>query len=384
MEEIYFDNAATTRTDPEVAALMTHVLCEEYGNPSSLHSRGVQAQLVLERAARQLETALGQKRGKGRLLFTSGGTEANNLALFGAADALRRRGKRIVTTSVEHASVLDSAKELGNRGFDPVFLDPGADGRISADKLLEACDEQTVLVSMMMVNNEVGTVQPIADPAVIREIRRRSPHALIHTDAVQAFCKHPFSMATLGLDLVTVSAHKIHGPKGVGALALADGVRINPQLFGGSQQQRLRPGTENVAGIAALGFAAERAASQLLENRARASAVGARLRELLADQPGIVFHSPIEGCSPFLQNLSAVGHRSETMLHALAAEGIFLSSGSACSKGAKSHVLAAMGCSAAEIDSALRLSFCKYNTPQEAERFAETLLRLRDTLRRTH
>ena len=188
MEEIYFDNAATTRTDPEVAALMTHVLCEEYGNPSSLHSRGVQAQLLIERASRQLAAALGMKRGKGRILFTSGGTEANNLALFGAAAALRRRGRQIVTTSVEHASVLESAKELGTRGFEPVFLSPGPDGRIPVDALLSACHEDTILVSMMLVNNEVGAVQPIADPAVIREIRRRSPHALIHADAVQAFC----------------------------------------------------------------------------------------------------------------------------------------------------------------------------------------------------
>ncbi|GKH50177.1 MAG: cysteine desulfurase [Oscillospiraceae bacterium] len=384
MEEIYFDNAATTRTDPEVAALMTHVLCEEYGNPSSLHSRGVQAQLLIERASRQLAAALGMKRGKGRILFTSGGTEANNLALFGAAAALRRRGRQIVTTSVEHASVLESAKELGTRGFEPVFLSPGPDGRIPVDALLSACHEDTILVSMMLVNNEVGAVQPIADPAVIREIRRRSPHALIHADAVQAFCKHPFSMPALGLDMVTVSAHKIHGPKGSGALALAEGARILPQLFGGEQQNRLRPGTENVAGIAALGLAAENAFSHLEENRAAAAAVGARVRERLSGRKGIVFHSPQADCSPFLLNLSAVGYRSETLLHALAAEEIYLSSGSACSKGAKSHVLAAMGCPAAEIDSALRLSFCKYNTPEQADRFAETLQRITQTLRRSN
>ena len=237
---------------------------------------------------------------------------------------------------------------------------------------------------MMLVNNEVGAVQPIADPAVIREIRRRFPHALIHADAVQAFCKHPFSMPALGLDMVTVSAHKIHGPKGSGALALAEGARILPQLFGGEQQNRLRPGTENVAGIAALGLAAENAFSHLEENRAAAAAVGARVRERLSGRKGIVFHSPQADCSPFLLNLSAVGYRSETLLHALAAEEIYLSSGSACSKGAKSHVLAAMGCPAAEIDSALRLSFCKYNTPEQADRFAETLQRITQTLRRSN
>ena len=382
MEEIYFDNAATTRTDPEVAALVTHVLCEEYGNPSSLHSRGVGAQRLIERARRQLEGALGMRRDKGKILFTSGGTEANNLALFGGASALRRRGRRIVTTSVEHASVLEAARELENRGFEPVFLDPGPDGTVPVEALLEACNEETVLVSMMLVNNETGAVQPLADPQVIAQLRRRAPHALIHADAVQAFGKHPFSMAALGLDMITVSAHKIHGPKGSGALAFGPGVRILPQLFGGEQQEKLRPGTENVAGIAALGLAAENAVSHLEENRAIAAAVGAEVRARLEGKEGIVFHSP-RNSSPFLLNLSVVGYRSETMLHALAAEGIYLSSGSACSKGAQSHVLAAMGCPPREIDSALRLSFSKYNTPEQAARFAEVLLGLTRTLRRS-
>lgn len=378
MKDIYFDNAATTRVDEDVVALMAQVMREDYGNPSSLHTRGVQAQLLVERAERQLLSALGAK--SGQVLFTSGGTEANNLALFGGADAKKRRGKRIVTTAMEHSSVLCAMRELSHRGFELIEILPEADGRVNADKLLDACNGDTVLVSMMLVNNEVGSIQPVAE--VAKRLRAKAPHALLHTDAVQAFGKIPFSVSSLGVDMLTLSGHKIHAPKGVGALYLADKVRITPLLFGGSQQKGLRPGTESVPMIAALGLAAQTAAGRLTENRAGALATKEALINGLSALPNVVINSPAEHCSPFLLNCSVVGYRSETLLHFLASQGIYVSSGSACSKGAKSHVLAAMGRSEREIDSALRVSLCEYNTPQEAERFCEALKSAMQSLRR--
>ncbi|HWP52181.1 MAG TPA: cysteine desulfurase family protein [Clostridia bacterium] len=369
MNEIYFDNAATTRVDEDVVALMAQIMREEYGNPSSLHTRGVQAQLLVEHAKKQLLSALGAKNGE--VLFTSGGTEANNLALFGAADAKKRRGNRIIITSIEHSSVLAAAHELARRNFEVVEISPESDGRISVEKLLDACNEDTILVSMMLVNNEVGTIQPVAEAA--KKLRAKAPNALLHTDAVQAFGKIPFSVATLGVDMLSLSGHKIHAPKGVGALYLANKVRITPLLYGGSQQHGLRPGTESVPMITALGLAAKNAASALTENRASAQRIKDTLINGLAALPNVVINSPAENCSPFLLNCSIVGYRSETLLHFLASHGIYVSSGSACSKGAKSHVLAAMGKSTREIESALRLSLCKYNTPQEAERFCDVL-----------
>ena len=377
MNEIYFDNAATTRVDADVVTLMAQVMREDYGNPSSLHTRGVQAQLLVERAQKQLLSALGAK--SGQVLFTSGGTEANNLALFGGADAKKRRGKRIVTTSVEHSSVLAAAQELARRGFELIEIAPGADGRVSIDALLDACNEDTILVSMMLVNNEVGAMQPVAE--VAKKLRVKAPNALLHTDAVQAFGKIPFSVAALGVDMLTLSGHKIHAPKGVGALYIADRVRITPLLFGGSQQRGLRPGTESVPMVAALGLAAQNAAGRLQENRVRAQQTRDALISGLSALTNVVINSPDENCSPFLLNCSATGYRSETLLHFLAAHGIYVSSGSACSKGAKSHVLAAMGKSAREIDSALRISLSEYNTPQEAERFCAVLTLAMQSLR---
>lgn len=377
MDDIYFDNAATTRVDEDVVALMAQVMREDYGNPSSLHTRGVQAQLLVERAERQLLSALGAK--SGQVLFTSGGTEANNLALFGGADAKKRRGKRLVTTAMEHSSVLSAMRELSRRGFELVEIAPGPDGRVSAEALLGACNEDTILVSMMLVNNEVGSIQPVAEAA--KKLRAKAPNALLHTDAVQAFGKIPFSVAALGVDMLTLSGHKIHAPKGVGALYLADKVRITPLLFGGSQQKGLRPGTENVPMIAALGLASQNAVGRLAENRAKALATKEALISGLSALPNVVINSSAEHCSPFLLNCSVLGYRSETLLHFLASNGIYVSSGSACSKGAKSHVLAAMGRSEREIDSALRVSLCEYNTPREAERFCETIKAAMQSLR---
>ena len=378
MDEVYFDNAATTRVDDAVIARMTDVMKNEYGNPSSLHSRGVQAQLCMERAANQIRTALGMK--TGRLLFTSGGTESNNLALFGAAEAKKRLGRRIITTAVEHSSVLESARELGRRGFEVIELAPDRDGRISLETLEAALNDQTILVSMMLVNNEVGTIQPVAEAA--RLVHRRCPNALFHTDAVQAFCKIPFRVGDLGVDLLSLSGHKIHAPKGVGALYLADKTRICPLLFGCGQKEGIRPGTESVPMICALGAAAHEASTDLPAVTERLGVLRRRLTEGL-EKTGAVLHTPQEGASPFLLSFSVPGYRSETLLHFLEQRHIYVSSGSACSKGAKSHVLAAMGCSPREIDSALRLSFSKYSDIEQADRFLEGLGEALSSLRRS-
>lgn len=380
MDEIYFDNAATTQVDKAVAELACKVMCEQYGNASSLHSKGVEAQLLIERAQKQILSALKAK--GGRIIFTSGGTEANNLALFGGSDARKRRGNRIITTTIEHSSVIDSARELKNRGFDVIEIAPEPNGVISAEKLLSFCNEDTILVSVMAANNELGTAQPIE--RISRELKRLSPNALIHVDAVQAFGKMPLSVSALGVDLLTLSGHKIHAPKGIGALYIADKVKINPIIFGGGQQSKIRPGTESVPLIAALGLAAQTASENLEKNAENVAAVKARLVSLLEQTEGISINSPKENCLPYVLNCSVLGYRSETLLHFLEAQKIFVSSGSACSMGAKSHVLAAMGKTPAEIDSALRISFCKYNTTEQAEFFVEQLKAAMSTLRRTH
>lgn len=379
MEEIYFDNAATTAVDDDVARLACKVMCEQYGNPSSLHSKGVEAQLLIERAKRQLLTALGAKSGK--VIFTSGGTEANNLAILGGASAQKRRGSRVITTSIEHSSVIDSAEELKKQGFDVIELPPEPNGVISAEKLLALCNEDTILVSVMAANNEIGTVQPI--DRIARSLKRLSPNALMHVDAVQAFGKMPLSVNSLGVDLMTVSGHKIHAPKGIGALYIADKARITPRQFGGGQQGRLRPGTESVPLIAAFGFAAQKAQQNLAENAAMVAKTKAELLGLLGGIEGIVINSPEQSCLPYVLNCSVLGYRSETLLHFLEAKGIYVSSGSACSMGAKSHVLAAMGKTPAEIDSALRISFSKYSTTEQARIFAEQIKSAMQTLRRS-
>lgn len=378
MTEIYFDNASTTQVDDGVIAQMTDVMKNEYGNPSSLHTRGVHAQLRMERAAHQVEAALGMK--SGRLLFTSGGTESNNLAVFGAAEAKKRLGNRIVTTKLEHSSVLEAARELGRRGFEVIELSPDKNGFLPLSALEETLNDKTILVSMMLVNNEIGTVQPVREAAAL--VHRMCPNAQFHTDAVQAFGKIPFRVSELGVDLLSISGHKIHAPKGVGALFVADKARIRPLLYGGGQQGALRPGTESVPLICALGAAAHDAASELPAAAERLTALRKRLLAGLVKMEGVVVHTPEENSSPFLLNFSVPGFRSETVLHFLAQRNIFVSSGSACSKGAKSHVLEAMGLPAGEIDSALRLSFSKYNDIEQANVFLEGLQEALASLRR--
>lgn len=352
VKEIYLDNSATTRVYEEAAKLAFSVMTEDYGNPSSLHSKGVEAEKIMEEARKEIAGAMGAN--PDGLYFTSGGTEANNLAVIGGALAKKRRGNKVVVSAYEHDSVIKSAKQLESMGFSVTYLAPDENGIITPASLFEAVDEKTVLVSVMMVNNEIGAINPIKE--LCAAAKRKNPEVLFHTDAVQAFCKLPFKAEKLGADLVTVTAHKIGGPKGTGALWIKKGARVLPNHFGGEQEKQLRPGTQAMPLIAAFGKAVSLEAASAEERKERMLALEKHLKDSIDGIEGIVLNSK-EGALPNIVNISVPGIRSEIMLHFLENRGIYVSSGSACALGAKSHVLAAMGYDSARIDSALRISF---------------------------
>lgn len=366
MKIAYLDNSATTPVCPQAAEKAMEMMTVCYGNPSSLHSLGAAAERELNAARQKVARLVGCR--PEELIFTSGGTEANNLAVFGGTAAKRRAGRHIVTTAVEHASVAASVTELERQGCEITRLIPGPEG-LTAEQVAAACRPDTVLVSIMMVNNETGARFPIE--RIVPSVRHAAPGALIHCDAVQAAGKLPLNAARLGVDMMTVSSHKIHGPKGAGALFLRKGARILPRSYGGSQENGLRPGTEAVPLLAAFGAAAE-ALPSFAEQEALFAALRRRLLDGLAGREGIVVNSPADGV-PYIFNLSVPGVRSETMMHFLAERGVYVSSGSACSKGKKSPVLTALGFSAPRIDSALRLSFTHTTVPEEIDQFLAAL-----------
>lgn len=338
MPLVYLDNSATTRVCKEAADAALYVMTDCFGNPSSLHTMGVDAEEQLKQARARVAGALGCETRE--IVFTSGGTEANNLAIIGAARALARKGRRIVTTAVEHSSVEGPMAFLEKEGFEIVRLRPGADGVVPEQALEEAITPSTILVSMMLVNNETGAIQPVR--SIRRVLRRAGAPALVHVDAVQAFGKLRFRPSELGAQLISVSSHKIHGPKGAGALFIACGTRILPVLNGGGQEHGLRSGTEPLPAIAGFGAAAERAHALLEQSMERFQELRAQALQRLTALPDITINSPENGAAHIL-NVSVKGIRSETMLHFLAAHDIFVSSGSACSRGARSRVLTAMG-----------------------------------------
>ena len=366
-KEHYLDNSATTRVLPEAARKAAEVMVEEYGNPSSLHTRGFRARQEVEASRETVAARLGAK--PEELYFTSGGTEGNNLALFGAALAKKRQGNRIVTTLAEHDSVLGTVGELEKQGFEVVRLRPDSEGHLSEEQLFDAVNEKTILVSMMLVNNETGAVFPVS--AAARAIRRKKAPALLHTDAVQAFGKLEFSPAKLGADLCTVSAHKVHGPKGVGALYVSKSARILPHTFGGGQEKGLRPGTESVPLICAFGEAV-RLLPKASEAGPEMERLNGLLRGKLRELPEVTVNSPEDGL-PYILNFSAGRVRAETMLHFLAEQNIFVSSGSACGRAKPSHVLEAMGLPKERISSALRVSFSRFSEEDDVLALAEAL-----------
>ncbi|MFU0832126.1 MAG: cysteine desulfurase [Oscillospiraceae bacterium] len=367
MSDIYFDNSSTTRVCPEAAEKVMEMMTENYGNPSSLHSLGFRAERVLEEARAAVAAQIGAE--KEEIYFTSGGTESNNIAIFGAAHALRRRGNHIVTTQIEHPSVLNVMKRLEQEGFAVTYLKPDASGKIAPEQIFAAVDKKTILVSLMYVNNEVGSILPVETAA--QAVRAAGAPALVHVDAVQAFGKIPLRPRQAGIDLLSVSAHKIHGPKGAGALYVRRGIHIEPHSYGGGQEKNIRPGTEGMPLIAGFG-AAVRALPPVRDQLRKMRELHEYCLGILRQIPGIEINSAPDAL-PYILNFSVPGVRAETMLHYLSDRGIYLSSGSACSRGHESHVLSAMELSRERIDSALRLSFSRYNTKEEIDVFADAL-----------
>ncbi len=355
---------------------MLYALTEGYGNPSSRHAKGFEAEKSLVLARERVAARIGCT--PEEIVFTSGGTEANNLAIFGAVQALARRGRRIVTTAIEHPSVEQPMRELERQGFEVVFLPVREDGSVREEDLFQAINKETILVSMMAVNNEIGSIQPMG--IVRRAIRRAGAPALFHCDCVQGFGKLETSPSLFGIDLMTVSAHKIHGPKGAGALYIRRGVRIKARTLGGGQERGLRSGTEAMPAL--IGFGAACAAlPDWKDGFAHALRLRDYLRERLEEMPGVVLNSP-QDALPYIVNFSLPGLRSEPVLNLLSEMGVYVSSGSACAKGHKSPVLTALGLPDKRIDSALRVSFSHFTTVEELELLLEGLRRAQQLLRK--
>ena len=367
MKEVYLDNSATTKVCPEAAEKVIEMLTLKYGNPSSLHTKGIEAEKEINLARQIIADYLGCDISE--IYFTSGGTEANNLAILGAIKALKRRGNKIITTSIEHPSVIEAFKEAERLGLETVFIEPDQNGLVNEEKVCNAIDSNTILVSMMLVNNEVGTIQNVSNIKRVASIRKSQ--AFVHIDAVQAFGKIPFKVQKIGADLLTISSHKIHGPKGVGALFVSKKARILPIMFGGGQEKAIRPGTESSMLIAGFGSAVE-ALPNIKDEYRYISELNLYLREKLNYLNGVIINSPAEAL-PYIINFSVNGIRSETMLHHLSSLNIYVSSGSACSKGKKSHVLSSMGLNDDIIDSSIRVSFSRYNDKADVDALVDGL-----------
>lgn len=363
----YLDNSATTQVSNTAAQKALDIMCNIYGNPSSLHTMGIEAEKELENARSIIAKTIGCE--SDELFFTSGGTEANNTAILGTVKALKRRGNKIVTSAVEHSSIMESMAFLENEGFQVTYLTPDENGVIPMDKIKEAVDDKTILVSVMMTNNEVGSINDIAK---IRKIitAKKSP-ALIHTDAVQAFGKLNIKVKKLDVDLMTISSHKIHGPKGVGALYIKKGKRILPLHFGGEQEKKIRPGTEALPLIGAFGVAVSEL--EIDKNYQLVQELNDYAKDKLSSIDSVTLNSK-DNALPYILNISVKGIRSETMLHHLAQNNVYVSSGSACAKGKPSHVLSAMGVSRDSADSALRISFSKLNTKDDIDALVKHII----------
>lgn len=374
---VYLDNSSTTKPCKEAIEQITLALQNTWGNPSSLHLLGVEAENAVTKARERAAELLGARADE--IVFTGSGTEANNTALLTLLPS-KKRGGRVIVTAIEHPSVLETAKRLENDGFEVIRLAPDQNGSVSLDTLEKALTGNTVLVSMMAVNNETGAILPVGEAATL--VKRKMPRALFHCDAVQAFGKLPLSVRQTPVDMLTASAHKIHGPKGAGLLYIRKGTALHPLLTGGGQERGLRSGTESVPLI--MGFYGAMGALGDLHKRLTAQKeLWDHAKECLASIPAVTVNSPSDAL-PYILNISLPGYRSETLLHFLESRGIFVSSGSACAKGAGSHVLTAMGLDRALVDSALRLSFCRDNTKEEVDRLCEALSAAVDTLRKVH
>ena len=379
VERIYFDNNATTPLHAVVAEAMVAVLRDEFGNPSSVHHFGQRAKAVVDQARSAVAALIGAEASD--VVFTSGGTESDNLAIRGAAEALERTGRRhLVASAIEHEAVLNTLKALARRGWDTTLLPVGAEGLVSPEALQAALTDQTALVSVMHANNEIGTVQPVADLARVAHERG----ALFHTDAVQSAGKIPVDVKALGVDLLSISAHKFYGPKGIGALWMRRGLRLLPVLTGGKQERNRRAGTENVAGIVGLGAAAALARGKMAEEAVRLAALRDRLEDkILQAVSGTAVNGARSPRVPNTTNISFDRVEAESLLIALDLEGVAVSTGSACSSGTlePSHVLKAMGFPPHRTQNSIRFSLGAANTQAEVDRVAAILPRIVEKLR---
>lgn len=371
--EVYLDNSATTRAYPEVGELVYKVMCRDYGNPSSMHRKGVEAEHYVKGAKEMIAKNL--KVNAKEIFFTSGGTESDNLALIGVARANKRRGNHLITSSIEHPAILNTMRHLEEEeGFRVTYLPVDAAGRIRLDALKEALCEDTILVSVMYVNNEVGTVQPIEE--AVQMVKAYDPRIIFHSDAVQGYGKYRIYPKRMGIDLLSASGHKIHGPKGIGFLYIGEKVKITPIVYGGEQQKNIRSGTENVPGIAGLGLASEMIYKDLDMKVALMRELKAYFIEGLKKIDLTVIHGLTdEGSAPHIISAGIAGIRSEVLLHTLEEEGIYVSSGSACASNhpAISGVLKGIGAAQEYLDATLRFSMSEFTTKEEIDYTLETL-----------
>ena len=359
---IYLDNSATTKPCPEAVEAMTKALTENWGNPSALYQFGIDTARLLRQARHSVAAAMGAE--PERVFFTSGGTEADNWAVFGTVKRMGKRGKHIITTAMEHHAILNCMADLESRGFEVTYLKPDAMGRVSVEDLKAALRKDTILVSIMMVNNEVGSVMPIAQMAKLTH--KLCPDAIFHTDAVQGFLKVPFTAKTLGADLISVSSHKVHGPEGCGVLYVSPRLKsFPPLLLGGGQESGLRSGTEGTPAIFGFAAACNAVSATYKEDSLREKAMIAGLVEKLEKLEGVTVNGAHE--APHVLSIAVPGGPTQKSIYLKQDAGICVSAGSACAKGHRSHVLTAMGLPPETIDASFRLSLCRDTTQEELD-----------------
>ena len=381
MKEIYFDNSSTTIVSAEAADTVFRVMREDYGNPSSMHAKGVRAEKYVKDAAETIAKIL--KVSPGEIYFTSGGTEANNWALIGGARANRRSGNKIITTQMEHPAVSEPLKMLEKEGFEIIRIPVDGSGMIDLEMLERELDDQVILISMMYVNNEIGAVTPVEEIGRLK--KRKAPKALYHVDAIQAFGKYRIYPREAGIDMLSVSGHKLHGPKGTGFLYKSDKTRVLPLIYGGGQMSSLRSGTENVPGIAGLGVAAREAYTDFDRKIDHMRALRDRMVAGLSGMENVVVHGMAgDAGAPHIVNAAFIGVGSEVLLHTLEDRGIYVSAGSACSthKRSGSPTLTAIGAAKEEMSSSVRFSFSELNTEDEVDDVLKVLAEVIPMLRR--
>ncbi|MGE4283820.1 MAG: cysteine desulfurase family protein [Clostridia bacterium] len=381
-KEVYLDNSATTKPYPEVVEAMVEMLTNNYGNPSSLHIKGINAERTIKKARENIAKALDAKNNE--VYFTSGGTESNNIAVRGVAAANKKRGNHLITSVIEHPSILNTFKHMEEEGFRVSYIQVDKNGMIDMKQLEQEISNDTILVSIMHVNNEVGTVQPLKEIRQMLDLQKSQ--AVFHVDAIQSFGKVAFVPEELGIDLLSISGHKLHGPKGIGALYIKKGLLLKPIVYGGSQETGIRSGTENVPGIIGFGKAVELSFTNLRSQISVMNNLKDKLKDLIiknVDDTIVNGHCD-KGGAPHILNISFPGIKAEVLLHALEDKGIFVSTGSACSsnKPSPSHVLSAMGLKREDIGGAVRFSVSAVNTMEEIEYCAEQLSTIVKQLRK--